>query len=198
MEFKEALELLNTNKESSEVKEFVGSYLESESGKKLMQPKLDSYFNKGLTTWKEKTLPSIIQEEVAKANPEETSEQKRIRELEEKLMNQERNAMREKLKNQAITSLDAKGLPTQLANHLVLDSEEVVNSSISVINEVWQETLNKEVDKRLKGVSPKQAESTKKAEFKGMTQEKLLNMHITEATKYKRENPEEYKKIMGT
>jgi hypothetical protein len=40
------------------------TFLSSDEGKKILQSKLDSHFTKGLETWKAKTLPNVIEEEI--------------------------------------------------------------------------------------------------------------------------------------
>jgi hypothetical protein len=49
--------------------ESVASFLDTPEGKKLLQPRLDQHFTKGLETWKEKTLPSLLDEEIKKKFP---------------------------------------------------------------------------------------------------------------------------------
>ena len=65
----------------------------------------DSFVTKSLDTYREKTLPGLIDEEIKKRHPDETPEQKRIRELEQKLAERERReqeqARREKLRAKA-------------------------------------------------------------------------------------------------
>ena len=43
----------------------IENYLQNSEGQKLMQPKLDKYFNKGLETWKQNNLEKLIDEEAA-------------------------------------------------------------------------------------------------------------------------------------
>ena len=75
----------------------IENYLQNSEGQKLMQPKLDNYFNKGLETWKQNNLEKLIDEEIAKRYPEETPEMRKIKELEQKLAEKEREAVRKEL-----------------------------------------------------------------------------------------------------
>ena len=75
----------------------IENYLGNSEGQKLMQPKLDKYFNKGLETWKQNNLEKLIDEEIAKRYPEETPEMRKIKELEQKLAEKEREAVRKRL-----------------------------------------------------------------------------------------------------
>ena len=75
--------------------------LEIAEGQKLIQPKLDKYFNKGLETWKQNNLEKLIDEEIAKRYPEETPEMRRIKELEQKLAEKERESVRKEFDDQS-------------------------------------------------------------------------------------------------
>ena len=90
--FEQIQDALNNNEElSNKVKlsfltpENVNGFLETTEGKQLIQPKMDSYFSKGLDTWKNNNLQKLIDEEVSRRNPAETPEQKAIRELQQQM-----------------------------------------------------------------------------------------------------------------
>ena len=134
MKLEDVKKFLEDNKDDAEVKGYldslsaldatkIESYLDGDEGKKLLQPRLDKHFSKSLDTWKEKNLQKHIDEAVAKLNPEETPEQKQIRELTERLNEQEKAANREKLLNNTLSTLSEKKLPTELA-HLLLTEDE--------------------------------------------------------------------------
>ena len=83
--FDEVKKYLEENKDTDEVKSlFTGfipkdqleSYLDSEEGKKLLQPRLDKYFTKGLETWKANNLKKEVEAEINKRFPPETEEAK--------------------------------------------------------------------------------------------------------------------------
>lgn len=140
--FEQVKAYLEANKHSEEVQAYfntnvltadnVKKYLETAEGKKVIQPKLDAHFSKSLETWKANNLESIIEEEIRKRNPEETPEQKRIRELEEKLQKQEREAKLAKLKEKALQHATEKGLPTKFATKYIdrfLGDDEIITAS---------------------------------------------------------------------
>jgi hypothetical protein len=62
----------------------VDEFLDSEEGKKYLQPKLDAYHSKGLTSWQEKNLEKIKAEAIASVTTV-SPEIKRIAELESRL-----------------------------------------------------------------------------------------------------------------
>ncbi|MDU0318202.1 capsid assembly scaffolding protein Gp46 family protein, partial [Staphylococcus epidermidis] len=63
----------------------VKGFLDTEEGKRFIQPELDRYHTKGLESWKEKNLENLIEKEVKERNPEQSEEQKRITALEQEL-----------------------------------------------------------------------------------------------------------------
>lgn len=132
---------LDQNKDDAEVGEFLNSlsavdatkvtgFLESEEGQRLLQPKLDKHFTKGLDTWKENNLQKIVEEELAKLNPEETEEQKRIRELESRLNQAEKEKKNSEMLSKINSMLSENKLPTELSNILLAEDEEVVKKNI--------------------------------------------------------------------
>src|SRR5690606_21288053 len=79
----------------------------------------DTHHRTALETWKTNNLNALIDEEVKKRNPEETPEQKRIRELEEKIENGEKATKRAELKNKAMAYATEQKLPAQFASKYI-------------------------------------------------------------------------------
>jgi len=201
--FEDVKKFMEENKATQEVLDFTKTnaqaYLETEDGKKFLQPKLDSFFSKGLETWKEKTLPTIIEDEIKKRNPEETPEQKRIRELEDKINNQEKANLKIKLNAQTTKELSDRGLPTGLVDYLNFETEEVMRDSINKLDEMFKPFVDKAVETRLKdtGKTPKGKQETGFDE-KTMTKEKLLAMSTKESTEFFNQNPELFRQLMSS
>lgn len=126
------------------------AFLETEDGKKILQPRLDKYFTKGLETWKEKNLSKIIDEELAKRNPPETPEAKKLRELEQKLNATERARLMEVQRNKAISHATQKGLPIALVDLVISEDDSVLNSNLSLLETAWAEQLEAKVAERFK------------------------------------------------
>lgn len=140
--FEQVKAYLEANKQSDEVQAYfntnvltadnVKKFLETNEGRKVLQPKLDAHFSKSLETWKANNLEALIEEEIQKRNPTETPEQKRIRELEEKLQKQEREAKLAKLKEKALQHATEKGLPTKFVTKYIdrfLGDDEIITAS---------------------------------------------------------------------
>ncbi|MEC1725859.1 DUF4355 domain-containing protein [Schinkia azotoformans] len=174
MNLEEIKAFFESNKDNEDVKNYlqgltkvtsdgVTSFLESDEGKKLLQPKLDSYFTKGLDTWKNNNLQKLIDEEVSKKLPSETPEQKQLKELQQKLVQMEQEKTRETLKNKALSVASEKKLPTSLIDFLIGQDEETTTANLSKLEEVWNSQLQVLVDEKLKsnGTSPKDGEKPK-------------------------------------
>ncbi|MCJ0932931.1 DUF4355 domain-containing protein [Virgibacillus halodenitrificans] len=152
---------LEENKEEKEVEAYLGElrqptredvegFLDSDEGKKLLQPRLDQNFTKGLNTWKEKNLQKLIDDAVKEANPDETPEQKRIRELEEKIQQTEKESQREKLMNKAVKQASEKGLPTDIVSFFIGEDEESTMNNLGTFEEKYNAAITKAVDEKFK------------------------------------------------
>lgn len=154
-------QFLEENKENEEVKAYLGElkqptaedvegFLDTREGQKLLQPRLDRNFSKGLETWKEKNLDELIEEEVKKRNPEETPEQKRIRELEEKIQKAEKESQRERLMNKAVSHASEKGLPTDIVSFFIGEDEDSTMTNLATLEEKYQAAVEKAVNQKFK------------------------------------------------
>ena len=149
MELKEALELIKTNIEAPEVKEFtskfnplasltkdnVGEFVEKND---VLKSYRDSFHTKGLETWKANNLKKLVDEELAKVNPTETPEQKKIRELEARLNEESAARKKEALKNQAIKKLTEKKLPVDIVDNLIGSDEESTEKTLTAYEQALE------------------------------------------------------------
>ena len=115
----------------------------------------DTHHTKALDTWKSNHLQGLIDDAVAKANPQETPEQKRIRELEEKIANSEKNEKLSALKAKALEHATTKGLPTKFATKYIErflgDDETVTTSTLDELKTDLDEVIQAQVAETLKG-----------------------------------------------
>lgn len=170
MKLEEIKAYFETNKDTEEVKNYlaglskptpegVTAFLDTAEGKKLLQPKLDQHFTKGLETWKEKTLPSLLEEEIKKKFPAETEEQKRLRKLEEELAKERQARVKSELINKATTLATQKGLPVDLVSYFVGQDEDTTVGNLTALETTWQQAIEKAVEAKFKdnGRSPNQS-----------------------------------------
>lgn len=145
MNIEEVKQFLEDNKHTDEVKELTNSFvtkdkvetfLETEEGKRLLQPRLDRYHAKSLESWKENNLSQLVDEKLKELNPQETEEQRKIRELEERLNQAEREKTQQSLLNKVTQQLSQEGLPTDLANLLIAEDEEKLQENLELYKNV--------------------------------------------------------------
>lgn len=176
--------------------EGVKTFLDTEDGKKLLQPKLDSHFTKGLETWKEKTLPSLIEDEIKKKFPGETEEEKRLRILEEELAKERQARVRSELHNKAATLATQKGLPVELVAYFVGQDEDSTVNNLTALESIWQQNIQKAVEEKFKenGRTPPAGGGGGSGNPNPWKKE---TFNLTEQGRLLRENPELAKQMMA-
>jgi hypothetical protein len=142
MELNEALNIINENLESQEVKDF-------------LQPHLDRHFSKSLDTWKQKTLPEIIKQNTA---AEETPEQKRLKELQADLDRMKAEKEKADFISQVITYGASKGLPAELCRGLSVDNMETAKGLIDTLSGQIKSVIETERTYRAITPTPKGAQ----------------------------------------
>jgi len=118
--------------------------------RQAIQPILDKYHHKGLETWKSNHMDSIIEEEVAKRNPGETPEQKRIRALEIKLEEAEKKERKMRLETHAQNLASQNGLPTDLVSFFVGQDEVSTEGNVEKFGQVLNDYVQAQVKSRFR------------------------------------------------
>lgn len=147
MDITEIQTYLDTNKELPEVKSYVGglnpittdrvnSYLDTEDGKKLLQPKLDTYQSKGLETWKTNNLDKIYQERFTKENPAANPKDVELNKLKADFENMKNSTLKEKLTNKTLKEFQELKLPSELVD-LIVSDEDTTRKNIDIIKAVF-------------------------------------------------------------
>lgn len=162
MTIEEVKKYMEENKDNEELKAYlqglvsvegVQEYLtENEDGRKWLDSEKDKHLAKGLSTWQENNLQKEIEKEIQKRFPDETAEQKQLRELNAKIEKMESEKQREVLKNKALTIAAEKKLPINKVIDLVLgEDEESTVSNIGKFEEIFGSSVQAAVEERLKG-----------------------------------------------
>lgn len=149
------------NKDDKEVKDYlnglktvsvddVKGFLDTEEGKRFIQPDLDRYFTKELESWKEKNLENLIEKEVQKRNPEQSEEQKRISALEEELDKRDAEAKREKLRNFALAKALEMNIPSSLVDRFLGDTDEDTEQNLKSLKDTFEKYVQEGVDAKFK------------------------------------------------
>lgn len=115
----------------------------------------DTHHKTALETWKSNHLNQLVEEEVKKRNPpEETPEQKRIRELEEKIANGEKATQRAELKNKAMAYATDNKLPSKFASKYIErflgDDESSTTATLSELKTDLDALINDGVNNKFK------------------------------------------------
>ncbi|HDG6563319.1 TPA: DUF4355 domain-containing protein [Staphylococcus aureus] len=161
MNIEEVKSFFEEHKDDKEVKDYlnglktvsvddVKGFLDTEEGKRFIQPELDRYHSKGLESWKEKNLEDLIEQEVRKRNPEQSEEQKRISALEQELEKRDAEAKREKLRSNALGKAQELNLPTSLVDRFLGDSDEDTEQNLKALKETFDRYVQKGVESKFK------------------------------------------------
>lgn len=203
--FDEVKSYFETNRDTDDVKNYVGgfmtpdrinSFLESEDGKKLIQPKLDAYATKAQKSHDEKfkknDLPILIEEEIKKRYPEKDSKDLRIEKLEREQAQSKKDNAREKNYNKAIKLATDKNIPADLLDYFVTDDETATNDNLAKLIDAMSkhdEAIKTEVMKN-HNVSPIEHHSGD-----NITKEQFSKMSLAEKSKLYTENKDLYEKL---
>jgi hypothetical protein len=204
MNLEEIKKYLQENQDQEDVKNYlqelstvtvdgVNSFLESDEGKKILQPKLDQYFSKGLDSWKKNHLEQIITDEITKRNPSNKSPEQL--EVEKALAEIERwktKTIRESVRNEALKFSTEHKLPSEVVDYFIslekdddeegTKSKESTMTNLNKLKDVWTNHLQQSVSERMKsnGFTPKDGGDGKP---KTITREQLLSMSSAEIAK---------------
>ncbi|HDH5675653.1 TPA: DUF4355 domain-containing protein [Staphylococcus aureus] len=161
MNIEEVKSFFEEHKDDKEVKDYlnglktvsvddVKGFLDTEEGKRFIQPELDRYHSKGLESWKEKNLEDLIEQEVRKRNPEQSEEQKRISALEKELEKRDAEAKREKLRSNALGKAQELNLPTSLVDRFLGDSDEDTEQNLKALKETFDKYVQEGIESKFK------------------------------------------------
>jgi len=96
---------------------------------------------------------------------------------------------REKLELQTVKELSAEGLPTSFSSYVLADSAEQIKDNIKNFKSMWQTEIEKAVNERLQGRTPKTAnkpngDTITKEQFDKMGYAERLNLFNTDPDLY--------------
>lgn len=206
MNLEEIKAFFNENKDNEEVKAFLTELktpslddikrfaIENDDIKTWLQSEKDRHFTKGLETWKEKTLPSVLEEEIKKRYPEETEEQRQIRELKQKIEQMEREKMRESLRAKAKDFAVEKKLPAHLVDFFIADDEEKTQGNLEYFEKAWNEAIQTAVGETFKQNGREPYKSPNQQHMDNPWRKETFN--LTKQAQILKTNPELAKQLM--
>jgi DNA-binding transcriptional MerR regulator len=165
--------------------ETVQDFLEkNEGGKKFLQSQKDAAVTKGIETFKEKTLPKLVEEEISKRYPPETEEQKKLRELTEKQTKLEREIKRKELLAKATQIAAEKGLPVQIIEKFIGDDEDTTMKNLETFENVFSESVKAAVDGKFKTNGREKAGGGEPPkDYEKMTDEEFFQARLSQENK---------------
>ena len=129
------------------VKEFLEK---DEAGKKHVQTLIDAAVTKGIATFKEKTMPGVIEEEIKKKFPDETEEQKKLRLLMEDQEKLKSEIKKKDLLNKAISIATEKKLPLKLVDRFLGDDEDMTVKNLELLETEYNGAISLAVEEKFK------------------------------------------------
>ena len=203
--FDEIKTYFETNKDTDEVKNYLGglvtperinTYLDTDAGKKVLQPRLDSYATKAITThdakFKENELPKLVAEEIKKKYPEKDPRDIEIEQIKIEQERLKKESARERNLNKALKVATEKNIPSDLLDYFVTDDETISNDNLTKLSDI----LSKH-DDALKAAFSKEHNFKPIDHHSGdnITKEQFKKMNIDQKTKLYNENKELYEKL---
>ena len=110
----------------------------------------DQHLNKGLETWKQNNLQSLIDGKIKELYPEDDPKDTELVKLKQEMENMKREKIKEQLTNKALKIATEKGLPTDLIDYFIGQDEETTNKNLETLEKVFTDKLETTVKERLK------------------------------------------------
>ncbi|WP_345806138.1 DUF4355 domain-containing protein [Bacillus subtilis] len=184
MDLKTVKEFLEQNKEKEEVKSYleelsavsadkVSGFLDTDEGKKILQPRLDEHFSKSLNTWKINNLQKHVDEKVKELYPEKDP-------LELKVANLEKQLAMKEMRSFAMDKAHKEGLPIELVDLVMGEDQEKTSSNLDLLKGVFSQHIENKTQERLKadGIDPKGSQEPPKTftieQLKNISEEEYL------------------------
>lgn len=175
--------------------ERVQTFLSTDEGSKLIQPIKDKAVSQGINTWKANNLQREIDEALAKANPDDTPEQKRIRSMELEMQKFKDDAIFAQQKATALSLASEKNLPTGLIDHFVGKTDTETREKMNKYETEFKSAVQLAVEAKLGGGTYKAPHNQDAHSQKGAGEKKFSEMSYEERTTLYQSNPAEYNRI---
>ena len=168
------------------VKDFLAK---DETAKKWVQSESDARVQQALNTYKDKTLPKLVEERVEseyqKKHPDESPELKALRDLRQEIDKTKAEVVRERLTNYALKIGTEKKLPTDLIPRLLGGDEAETERNITEFETAFHNAIKQAMEDKLSGTG-KKTPLPGDGPAMGLTAEKIIKMSPEERNKYDR------------
>lgn len=202
MNIEQVKEFLEANKENHDVLGLVKQYAPNqefgfeqarqlietnEEAKRWLDSEKDKHFTKSLETFKTKTMPTLIDEEIKKRNPDKSPEQIELEKLRADFENAQRQLQLKGVKEKAISIATEKKIPLDILDFFINEDEEKTKENLSVFETTMQHYVKSQVDNRLSGSYTPPAGDGK---VTTLTRDSIKNMSTEELMKIQQTNPQ--------
>lgn len=182
-------------------KDTVSAFLETDEGLSIIAPKMDSFASKAIETFKTKTMPNIIQEEVSKLNPAETAEQKQLKQMQVQLANIEKEKHQLEMHSIAQEALTSNGLPAAFAGFVVSETPEATRHKVQNLDVEIQALVASQVEAKVGDVAHKAAPSNTDSGNTGIQTNSgkgYFDYSAEELARLADQNPSEYRRLRAS
>ncbi len=198
MTLEEVMQFIKDNEKDEKVQAYVKgfvtldrvqAFLETDEGKRLMQPRLDSYFAKGLETWKTNNLQKLVDEKVLEKYPAETEQEKRIKALEQKLAQEENARKRQEIEKKALLLLSENNLPADLVDYISASDDNELNAKFQNLKSALDKWMGQQNEEKFRnaGRNPRKPASLTEGTRNPWSKE---TWNLTEQGRLLRDDPE--------
>ena len=169
----------------------VATETETTKEKTFTQEELDKIIEKRLARALKKADEEKQEaEKLAKMSAEERAKAEFEKEK-QKFEDERKQYQREKMELEVIKQMSSKGLPTEFATYLIADDAETALNNIKTFEAEWQKAIEKAVNEKLKGSTPKTGNTANIT----ITKDEFNSLGYSERMKIYNEQPELYKKL---
>lgn len=198
MTIEDVKKFFKENKDQTDVKAYLESltvdvnivkaFLETnEEGKKLLQSLTDSKVTQGIETFKKNNLDKLVEAKYNELHPAETPEQKRIRDLEQKFNESEKEKQLALLRNKALTMLTAKGFKPEVLEILMLGEDETtLTTNIDKLSTYLNSAIKEAVTLKFKEHGREERNNEEEG-FRGANPWKAESFNLTQQAKLLKE-----------
>ena len=151
------------NKENLTLEELKNIINENEGFKAWLSSEKDRHFSTSLNTWKENNLSKEVDKEISKRYPEETAEQKKLRDLELKLQAMEQESKMKELKANPMRVINDKQLDSEILDFVLSDNEETTIANIDKFEGLVERLANKRLEEKYKNANTTPSQSVGQA-----------------------------------
>lgn len=175
---------------------------ETKNEKLFTQEELDFIIQKRLDREIKKFQRQLEEEKSEAEKLAKMSEEEKAKALLEKqkaeFEAERKQFLQEKLELETVKQLSELNLPTKFSNFLVRETAEDTKANLDVFAQLWNEEMKarieKEVEERLKGTTPKKSSSTANIQ---MTKKEFGLLPYSERERLMKEEPELVKQILS-